>query len=103
MAADVIAIASDHAGIDAKDALKTVLTEWGYEVLGPRIPIPSTRSSTHLLRLYRHDQMRWRLHPPPYRVTSFQIITTLERLISNKLKFILYVDATYQLVSSIDI
>ena len=33
MAAEVIAIASDHAGIDAKDALKTVLTEWGYEVL----------------------------------------------------------------------
>ena len=33
MAAEIIAIASDHAGIDAKDALKTVLTEWGYEVL----------------------------------------------------------------------
>jgi len=33
MTAEVIAIASDHAGIDARDALKTVLTEWGYEVL----------------------------------------------------------------------
>ena len=33
MTAEVIAIASDHAGIDAKDALKTVLTEWGHEVL----------------------------------------------------------------------
>jgi ribose 5-phosphate isomerase B len=40
MAAKVIAIASDHAGIDAKAALKTMLTERGYEVLdlGPSIP-----------------------------------------------------------------
>jgi ribose 5-phosphate isomerase B len=40
MAAGVIAIASDHAGIDVKEALKTVLTKRGYEVfdLGPHIP-----------------------------------------------------------------
>ncbi len=40
MAAEVIAIASDHSGIDVKDALKTVLTEHGHEVrdLGPEGP-----------------------------------------------------------------
>lgn len=33
MAAEIIAIASDHAGFEYKDALKRQLTEWGYEVL----------------------------------------------------------------------
>jgi ribose 5-phosphate isomerase B len=33
MAAEIIAIASDHAGFEYKDVLKRQLTDWGYEVL----------------------------------------------------------------------
>ena len=33
MAAEIIAIASDHAGFEYKDLLKRQLTDWGYEVL----------------------------------------------------------------------
>jgi len=33
MAAEIIAIASDHAGFEYKDVLKRQLTEWGFEVL----------------------------------------------------------------------
>jgi ribose 5-phosphate isomerase B len=33
MAAEIIAIASDHAGFEYKDVLKRQLTDWGYGVL----------------------------------------------------------------------
>lgn len=33
MAAEIIAIASDHAGFEYKDVLKRQLTEWGFDVL----------------------------------------------------------------------
>lgn len=33
MAAEIIAIASDHAGFEYKDLLKRQLIDWGYEVL----------------------------------------------------------------------
>ena len=33
MAAEIIAIASDHAGFEYKDVLKRQLTDWGFEVL----------------------------------------------------------------------
>ena len=33
MAAEIIAIASDHAGFEYKDVLKRQLTDWGFDVL----------------------------------------------------------------------